>query len=121
VIDQARARDLEAARSYGLHALRHARLVDHAYGRGRAHAFLGSVLEALKRPEQAAAERGLAVEEMRRLGDRRATAELLLQMAEPPSAHDADTRSRLEEAGALAAEIGWPEGVTRSRAGLSRA
>jgi hypothetical protein len=58
--------------------------------------------------------------ELRRLGDRRTTAELLIALADPNGASAVDVRQWLTEADALAAEVGWQEGVDRSRARLAQ-
>ena len=52
---------------------------------------------------------------MRRAGDRRATAELLIALAEA-NRGDKAAQSWVQEAEALATQLGWHEGVTRSRA-----
>ena len=57
---------------------------------------------------------------MRRVGDRRTTAELLIALADPEGASAVEAKAWLEEADALAAEIGWQEGVDKSRAQLAR-
>jgi hypothetical protein len=70
---------------------------------------------------QAALEhRRLAVEELRRVGDRRSTAELLIALADPDGASAIEAKAWLAEADALAGQIGWQEGVDRSRAQLAR-
>src|SRR5262249_40542019 len=115
-----RAGQLPGARSYALHALRHAERVDSPVGRGRAHAFLAEVHGALGWREKAVENRRQALEELRRIGDRRTTAELLIAMADPSGASAGDARAWLEEADARAAEVGWQEGVDRSRARLAQ-
>ncbi|MGZ3406560.1 MAG: protein kinase domain-containing protein, partial [Polyangia bacterium] len=113
--------DFAGARSYGLHALRHADRVESPVGRGRVHTFLAEVHEKLGDAPQAIEHRRLAVEELRRVGDRRTTAELLIKLADDPDAASAvDAKAWLTEADALAAEVGWQEGVDRSRAQLAR-
>jgi hypothetical protein len=113
--------DFAGARSYGLHALRHADRVESPVGRGRVHTFLAEVHEKLGDAPQAIEHRRLAVEELRRVGDRRTTAELLIALADDPDASSAvDAKAWLKEADALAAEVGWQEGVDRSRAQLAR-
>jgi len=117
------AGDLPGARSYGLHALRHAARVDSPVGRGRAHTFLAEVNDMLGDAQEAIEQRRLAVEELRRVGDRRTTAELLILLADPETGSAAsavEAKAWLKEADALAAEIGWQEGVDRSRAQLAR-
>jgi len=54
---------------------------------------------------------------MRRLGDRRATAELLIADAQSvlqSGGMRRDTLTRLQEASQLAAQVGWREGVEKS-------
>ncbi|HEX9102797.1 MAG TPA: hypothetical protein VF997_11370, partial [Polyangia bacterium] len=114
------AGDLAGARSYGLHALRHASRVDSPVGSGRVHTFLAEVNDTLGEAHDAVEHRRLAVEEHRRAGDRRTTAELLIALADPEGASAVEARAWLAEADALAGEIGWQEGVARSRAQLAR-
>jgi tetratricopeptide (TPR) repeat protein len=114
-----RARQLDPARSYGLHALRHANRIGSGLARARVHAFLGVVHEELGRAREAAEHRRAAADEMREIGDRRSTAELLLQLAGPQSVPKGDARAWLEEADVLAGQVGWQEGVQRSRAALA--
>jgi serine/threonine-protein kinase len=112
--------ELDGARSYGLHALRHAERVDSPVGRGRAHTFLAEVDDLAGNSAKASEHRQRAVEELRRVGDRRTTAELLIQLADPEGASAVEAKAWLKEADALAAEVGWQEGVDRSRAQLAR-
>jgi signal recognition particle GTPase len=61
--------------------------------------------------------RAAAIEQMRSLGDRRATVELLLADA-PARALMASSRAdELREAQTLAAEIGWSDGVRQAELG----
>jgi serine/threonine-protein kinase len=115
-----RAGRLESAESCGQQALRHADRVQTPLGRARTHAFLGGVYQALGRPQQAAENRRAAADEMRRVGDRRSTAELLLALADPQAVSALDARAWLKEADQLANQIGWQEGVQRSRAALAQ-
>ena len=77
---------------------------------------LAGQLEEIGDTERARELRRAAVEEMRRLGDRRATAELLLDGARPTKTYAPIGPSSLREAQELAEEIGWTEGVERARA-----
>ncbi|HWM87879.1 MAG TPA: hypothetical protein VNO33_18625, partial [Kofleriaceae bacterium] len=52
---------------------------------------------------------------MRRLGDRRGTAELLLDGARPTDSFSPIASTSLREAEELAQEIGWVEGERRAR------
>ena len=114
-----RGQQLDSARSYGLQALRHAARIGSALARARAHAFLGVVHQELKQPQHAADHRRSAAEEMRQVGDRRSTAELLLALADPQAVAKVDARAWLKEADALSSQVGWQEGVDRSRAALA--
>jgi hypothetical protein len=111
---------LQGARSYALHALRHAERVDHPVGRARSHALLAELHEELGYAQQATEHRRSALEVLRRMGDRRTTAELLIALANPRGASAVDARAWLTEADALAAQVGWHEGVLRSRAALAQ-
>ena len=54
---------------------------------------------------------------MRKLGDRRATAELILadvQSTLQSGGMRRDTLTQIKEAGELAAQVGWQEGVKKS-------
>ena len=105
----------EAVRA-GQHALRHANRVGARVGAARIQSMLAGQLEELGDTERARELRRAAVEEMRRLGDRRATAELLLDGARPTKTYAPIGPSSLREAQELAEEIGWTEGVERARA-----
>lgn len=105
----------EAVRA-GQHALRHATRVGARVGAARIQAMLAGQLEEIGDTERARELRRAAVEEMRRLGDRRATAELLLDGARPTKTYAPIGPSSLREAQELAEEIGWTEGVERARA-----
>jgi len=105
----------EAVRA-GQHALRHANRVGARVGAARIQSMLAGQLEEIGDTERARELRRAAVEEMRRLGDRRATAELLLDGARPTKTYAPIGPSSLREAQELAEEIGWTEGVERARA-----
>jgi hypothetical protein len=98
----------------GEHALRHAERVGAHAGSARVQSMLASQFEQLGDPKRAAELRRRAVEEMRRLGDRRATAELLLDNIRPTQTQTRLERDGLREARDLAEEIGWNEGVRRA-------
>jgi tRNA A-37 threonylcarbamoyl transferase component Bud32/tetratricopeptide (TPR) repeat protein len=90
------------------HALRHAMRAHTAIGRGRANTLLAKLYEQEGDTQAVLRHRSAAVEEMRLLGDRRATAELLFE-----SANTGQFRIQvesLEEARTLAAEIGMTDG-----------
>ncbi len=91
------------------HALRHAMRAHTAVGRGRCNTLLAKLYEHEGDLKAAARHRAAAVEEMRLLGDRRATAELLFE-----SASTGQFRIQiesLEEARTLAAEIGMSDAI----------
>jgi serine/threonine-protein kinase len=111
---------LEEARTLGRQALRHAGKKPGVLSTAHVHAFLGDVLEAMGRFGDAAVERRTASEQLRRAGDRRKTAETLLLLARLQGVDAAEARAWLKEADALSAQIGWQEGVTRSRVELER-
>jgi tetratricopeptide (TPR) repeat protein len=110
----------EQARAYGLHGLRHAERIASPLARARVHALLGTVFQDLGDGQRAAEHRRSAVEAMRSIGDRRSTAELLLLLADPDAIPAPDARAWLKEADALAHQVGWQEGVERSRAALAQ-
>jgi Tfp pilus assembly protein PilF len=94
------------------HALRHAMRAASSVGRGRCHALLAHLYDQERDREAAQRHREAAVEEMRLLGDRRATAELLLATVNTGQfrIHVDD----LAEAKQLAAEIGWSDGIKKA-------
>jgi hypothetical protein len=114
-----RGRATEATSLAGF-ALKHAGRVHSALGKARVHAFLGTAEERAGRPAEAATHRRAAVTELRHLGDRRTTAEMLIALAEPAGVGSPDVRAWLTEADALAGQVGWQEGVERSRRALAR-
>ncbi|HEY7957723.1 MAG TPA: protein kinase [Polyangia bacterium] len=115
-----RAGNPESARRAGSQALHHAERIGTALGRARAHTLLGAVEHALGQGPRAAEHRRAAATEMRRFGDRRSTAELLITLADPKAMPMVDAKAWLREADALADEVGWQEGVQRSRAALAQ-
>jgi tetratricopeptide (TPR) repeat protein len=120
-----RAKDLGGAKQTAKDAIAQAERVGSATGLGRLHAMLASVLEAMGDTHSALVHQAQALDQLRKLGDRRSTAELLLACARmtgdlPPvvasgsrrsieaSRKSRDTaRKALEVAHELAAEIGW--------------
>ena len=104
-------------------ALSHAERTGSIIGQGRLHALLASILEQAGDVQGALGHQARALDHMRKLGDRRTTAELLIACARvtndlPPIA--AGTRKRegqrpsrdaarraMDIAHELAAEIGW--------------
>jgi len=112
--------ELEEARRLGRHALRHAERVESAIGRAHAHALLGEVHGLLGQVTQAVEARRQATGEMRKMGDRRSTAELLIKLADPRLLPAGDARAWLREASTLSDQVAWVEGVQRSRAALAQ-
>jgi hypothetical protein len=110
---------LDAAVGLGRHALRHAAQTS-ALGRARAHAFLAAVEHERGSAAEAATHRHHAVEELRHAGDRRGTAELLIALVESNGVERATAQDWVRQAEALADELGWPEGVSRSRAAAAK-
>ncbi len=102
------------ARDLGEHALRHARRVGSRVGSARVQAMLAAHYERLGNVQKAERYRQAAVDEMRRLGDRRGTAELLLQGVDPTRTMLRITPGSLREARELALEVGWLEGAQRA-------
>jgi hypothetical protein len=101
----------------GHHAVRHAERTRVPLARARARTFLAGAYEAARKLPEAAEQRRLAADEMRRAGDRRGTAELLITLAEA-NRGDKAAQAWVQEAETLATQLGWQEGVTRSRAAL---
>jgi len=97
-------------------ALAQAQRVSSAAGSARARALLATAYEKLGNHILAERHRRGAVEEMRKLGDRRGTAELLLYGANPGRTLMKIAPEVLKEARELAREVGWTEGETRATA-----
>jgi len=95
-------------------SLGHAHRVRSGVGVARARALLAELFESLGDLEAAQEHRDAAVEEMRRLGDRRGTAELLLAGSTATSTMVRIQPNALREARELATEIGWSEGIRRA-------
>jgi serine/threonine-protein kinase len=99
--------------AYAQAALFQAERVGSDLGAARAHTLLGDAYRALGRSAEAAVERLRAVEWMRRLGDRRSTAELLWALAKEDLAAGARDRARekLVEVRDLSDAVEWRDGV----------
>ena len=104
-------------------ALAHARRLGWQHAQGRISALLASICEKAGDPSAALRHRANAIDEMRKLGDRRSTAELLIDSAnaakkkkalpetqEASGTWVANPEETLRLAARLAAEIGWAEG-----------
>ncbi len=117
------AGDTERARTTATAALAQARRVGYAHARGRASALLAHICESLGDYQTALAHRANAIEEMRQLGDRRSTAELLIESAHATRRRQRDPKlarwttspgDAMRLARELADEIGWQDGVART-------
>jgi tetratricopeptide (TPR) repeat protein len=111
------AGDTPAALAVAKHALRHARRVHSAVGEARVHALLGQIHDGAGDAKLAEEHRAQALELLRRLGDRRGAAEILIAEAQTQLSRGGarrDTLLRLQEASQLAAQVGWKEGVEKS-------
>ena len=96
-------------------------------GRGRLSALLARICDALDQPAAALRYRGDAIDVMRQLGDRKSTAELLIDNAsvaqqstaaslvDPNLDWSADPSRGMRLAGKLAAEVGWQEGIALAK------
>jgi serine/threonine-protein kinase len=96
-------------------ALKNALVAGSAAGPGRARATLAAIYDALGERENADNFRRRAIEDMRAMGDRRATAELLLAASRPSTTVHRIAPAAIREARLLAEEVGWNEGVRRAR------
>jgi len=105
----------DQAAEMGDHALRHAIRAGARVGTARIRSMLSGLFEQLGDHGRAHDLREKAIEEMRRLGDRRGTAELLLDGARPTESYSPISFAVLHEAQELAQEIGWVEGERRAR------
>lgn len=95
-------------------ALVHARRIRSRIGSARVQSLLASYYEQMGDLRLADKYRQAAVGEMRRLGDRRGTAELLLSGVIPTRTLMRINPANLHEARALADEVGWAEGVVQA-------
>ncbi len=101
-----------------LHIVQHAARLASASGSevgvARAHVTLASILEANGESGKAQSYRQRAIEDMRLLGDRRTTAELLLAASRPSETLGRILPASVREARMLAEEVGWDEGVRQA-------
>jgi serine/threonine-protein kinase len=95
-------------------ALVHARRIRSRIGSARVQTLLASFYEQMGDLRLADKYRQAAVGEMRRLGDRRGTAELLLSGVIPTRTLLRINPANLREARELADEVGWVEGVAQA-------
>lgn len=96
-------------------ALAQAVRVSSTVGVARCRALLATAYEHLGNQVIAERHRRAAVDEMRRMGDRRGTAELLLHGASAGRTAMRIAPELLREARELAREVGWTEGERRAR------
>lgn len=95
-------------------ALVHARRIRSRIGSARVQTLLASFYDQMGDLRLADKYRQAAVSEMRRLGDRRGTAELLLSGVVPTRTLLRINPANLREARELADEVGWVEGVAQA-------
>ena len=93
------------------HGLAHARRVSSRVGSARVLVLLAGECERVGDVARAGTYRAAAVEELRALGDRRTTAELLMTIVSPSRTLSRIPAPALTEARELASEIGWHEGL----------
>lgn len=96
-------------------ALAQAQRVASSVGVARSRSLLATAYEKLGNQMIAERHRRGAVDEMRRMGDRRGTAELLLFGTNPGRTLMRISADLLREARELAHEVGWTEGESRAR------
>ena len=97
------------------HAVRLAASSGSSLGIARCHVTLASILEAIGDSGKAQSYRQRAIQDMRSLGDRRTTAELLMAASRPTQSMGRITApARVREARMLAEEVGWDEGVRQA-------
>ncbi len=106
--DSARAIDM------GKHAVRLAQAGKNPVGAARSYATLAGLHEELGELDKAQGYRRRAIDDMRELGDRRTTAELLLAGSRPTQTVRRITPASVREARVLAEEVGWTEGVRQA-------
>lgn len=110
------AGDHARAVKLGEHALAQARRAGSRLGSARVQVLLATECDRLGDAVGAAGYRADAITELRQLGDRRTTAELLLAAVATRTLLRIDPPA-LTEARALAAEIGWEDGARAGAAG----
>ncbi|MBE7450887.1 MAG: hypothetical protein HS111_18950 [Kofleriaceae bacterium] len=108
--------DLARAVQLGELTLAHAQRVNARAGAARVQSLLAQCHDKLGDGVRADRHRRAAVEELRRMGDRRGTAELLLYGTSPGRTLMRISPEVLHEARELAHEVGWTEGEERARA-----
>lgn len=104
----------EKAMRVGQDAARLANTAQNVAGCARAYGTLAGILELTGEVEKAQSYRRRAIEGMRKLGDRRGTAELLLASSRPTQTIRRITPASIREARLLAEEVGWVDGVRQA-------
>ena len=111
--------DLDRARETAQDALALTTRIGNPHARGRISALLAQICEAGGDRGAALRYRSNAIDAMRTLGDRRSTAELLIETARTSAGKKdkggTDAQSALRLAHKLALEVGWDEGAAMSR------
>jgi len=95
----------------GEHALQHAHRVASRLGSARIQVMLSTECDRLGDSDKAERYRQAAITELRELGDRRSTAELLLAVVSPGRTLLRITPPAVAEARTLAQEVGWTDGA----------
>jgi serine/threonine-protein kinase len=108
--------DFTRAVAVGRMTLTQAQRVNARAGAARVQSLLAQCHERLGNASDAEHHRREAVQELRRMGDRRGTAELLLYGTSPGRTLMRISPEVLHEARELAHEVGWTEGEERARA-----
>jgi len=106
--------EVRKAIELGKNAARLAQQSKSVIGAARSYATLAGLHEQVDEVEQARVFRHRAIEDMRDLGDRRTTAELLLASSRPTETVRRITPASIREARVLAEEVGWTEGVVQA-------
>ena len=108
-----RSGKLDDAEKTALAALEQAKHTNTASALGRLSALLAHIYESMEEPVRALRYRRKAIEKLRQLGDRKSTAELLIDSAGITAKLDmpAKQAENLEMAAQLASEVGWDEGI----------
>jgi len=96
-------------------ALYRARQIRSALGAAKTQSMLATEYERVGNLQKSERYRQGAIDEMRKLGDRRGTAELLLAGLKPTRTLVRVSAGVLREAEELAGEVGWAEGVLKAR------
>jgi hypothetical protein len=110
------AQQIEDAKRTALAALALASRENDPHAAGRLSALLATICDAAGEAGAALRHRSRAIDAMRRLGDRRSTAELLIATA--TSGNTSSPEDSLRMASKLAQEIGWAGGVAASKEAL---